>query len=352
MVPRAIHEHAGPRSAPPPGARRERLILSARDLCVGCIVWLPERNIQQISIKCDKSICCGQSELGDGGYDHPVVVLSIKQRHGSTTIGDLKCSVACVTSFTETKLHDYLRQRHFKTHLQQFLPIRDPEGADITSFGLPYPPQLHLERGRKLHKQSYVGLQHSYNVPLGILRGFSTRCRAYKLRLEEESYKVLMRELGMAPETYPETNTLFETGDARLTALARPMGRLNHVFVNPRPATGITQNAPHYTPSFAPYTAPASHAPSSPHYGATPQTANVTYSPSHWGTVHAPTATNQPSRPPIRYNSTTQHHPQCRNWSCSGCASHAEPDGSDVGFSVLCIIAFVAIGFWVWRKSG
>ncbi|KAH8684253.1 hypothetical protein BGZ60DRAFT_547726 [Tricladium varicosporioides] len=349
MATHAVHENAGPRSAPFPEARWKRPKLSERELCVGCIVWLPERGTQQVGIKCNNSFCCGESELGDKGYNHPAVVLSIKQKHGSTIVGDLTCSVACVTSFTDIKLPDYLRQRQYRIHLQQSLPIYDPEGADITSLGLPCPTQLHLERGQKLRKQSYVGLQHSYDVPLDVLRSYS-KFPAYKHRLEEESYKVLMRELKMTPETYPETSKLCETVDARLTALASSMGRLNYEFVNPRPATVIPQNAPRYTPASVSYTAPVSYTPPPPHYGATPQTANVSYPSSHLETANRHTATYQPPRPPIRYNSTTLYTPRCSNTNCCSCASNSEPGESDAGLSTMCVIAFIGIGFWVWWK--
>src|SRR6187402_1379532 len=66
-------------------------------LCVGCIVWLPPRNSHHSSVKCDRKGCCDGDELEDPGYDHPVVVLSIRQKTGSVQLGDLVCSVACVS---------------------------------------------------------------------------------------------------------------------------------------------------------------------------------------------------------------------------------------------------------------
>lgn len=96
MSPRAFNENSGARAAPPPQRDGERISLNASDVCVGCIVWLPARDFQQIGIKCDRELCCEQSELEEAGYNHPVIVLSIKQRHRSNNVGDLLCSVACV----------------------------------------------------------------------------------------------------------------------------------------------------------------------------------------------------------------------------------------------------------------
>jgi hypothetical protein len=69
------------------------------DVCVGCIVWLPPKaSYGNPPVLCNRLCCCGQAALEDRGYDHPVVVLKIRQRVNSSTIGDLVCTVACVGS--------------------------------------------------------------------------------------------------------------------------------------------------------------------------------------------------------------------------------------------------------------
>lgn len=97
MASQAIHDIA-PREppSPPRDAKVPRPGLRAGDICVGCIVWLPSRKSKHAGIKCNKDACCGHAELGDGGYDHPVLVLNIKQRDESNIAGDLICSVAIV----------------------------------------------------------------------------------------------------------------------------------------------------------------------------------------------------------------------------------------------------------------
>jgi len=83
----------------PPPAQTERPTLRPGDVCVGCVVWLPSKDTSQRSIRCINDDCCGKGELDDGGYNHPVVVLKIRQENGSVVVGDLICTVACVNIF-------------------------------------------------------------------------------------------------------------------------------------------------------------------------------------------------------------------------------------------------------------
>jgi hypothetical protein len=84
----------------------------------------------------------------------------------------------------------------------------------------PATKSLALENG-SLRKQSYVRLDHTYQIPLPMLAQYSwRRCRAYKIRISKSSYTTLMEELGLVPEVFEETNTLYETADRRLSDLA------------------------------------------------------------------------------------------------------------------------------------
>ena len=99
-----ISDSSASRSATPPSAGpNNRPRIKPADLCVGCIVWLPQKDGQNGSILCSRENCCGGDELEDRGYNHPVVVLRIQQRSGSRTCGDLTCSVAPVS----TNYHPY-----------------------------------------------------------------------------------------------------------------------------------------------------------------------------------------------------------------------------------------------------
>lgn len=66
------------------------------DLCAGCIVWLPPKKAFDSEIRCSCRGCEGAEELREGGYNHPVVVLRLRQRPNSFVPGDLICDIACV----------------------------------------------------------------------------------------------------------------------------------------------------------------------------------------------------------------------------------------------------------------
>jgi hypothetical protein len=89
-----------PRRPPPNGAHPERSDIQAGDLCVGCIVWLPPKDALNSGIKCVCAGCSASEELDERGYNHPVVVLKIRQNANSTRLGDLVLHVACVSSFS------------------------------------------------------------------------------------------------------------------------------------------------------------------------------------------------------------------------------------------------------------
>lgn len=114
--------------------------------------------------------------------------------------------------------------------MQRSLPIRDPEAEEIGSYGIIFPEELHLDKGRRLSKQSYVRLDHSYEVSVTVLRQYAYReARAHQMRLTKLSYATLMEELDMEPEAYLKTKDLRRTAGQRLRALVNS--------VKPVPAT-------------------------------------------------------------------------------------------------------------------
>jgi hypothetical protein len=57
-----------------------RLKVKIRELGEGCILWLPEKKENDSGrIICIKDSCFSGSELDDEGYNHPVLVLKVKQ---------------------------------------------------------------------------------------------------------------------------------------------------------------------------------------------------------------------------------------------------------------------------------
>lgn len=92
-------------SSPPRDNDLNRRLVNPEHVCVGCISWLPTFNPVNRVLRCVKGSCCDHTELDVDGYDHPVVVLNISQREGSSILGDLICIVACVGQFNLSKLH-------------------------------------------------------------------------------------------------------------------------------------------------------------------------------------------------------------------------------------------------------
>lgn len=175
-------------------------------------MWLPSKGLNGPSIRCVNEARCGK-ELDDGGHNHPVVVLKVRQKKGSSIVGDLICTIACITTFSDTSLSKYSTMRR---HKEASIPIYDPETIPLTSGKGLALIQLKLEKGR-LKKQSYVRLQHTYRVPVSMLRQYAYRKgRAYKRRLSDVSYNTLMRLLALSPEKYEKTADLIETKDQRL----------------------------------------------------------------------------------------------------------------------------------------
>ncbi|PVH81861.1 hypothetical protein DL98DRAFT_570956 [Cadophora sp. DSE1049] len=238
----------------PPPVQTDRPTLSPGDVCVGCIVWLPSKDGTRPSIRCINDDCCGKEELDDGGHNHPVVVLKIKQKKDSAVVGDL------VTTFSDTPLSKYLSKRR---HKEPSIPVYDPEATSLTTARGTALVQIKLEEGR-LKKQSYVRLQHTYRVPVSMLRQYAYRkCRAYKRRLSDDSYNTLMGLLALSPEKYEPTKTLFETKNDRLLDLAR--SRLPHVVRAQRaqppvlPGSVAPQPHPHRSYGTTHMNPPASH---------------------------------------------------------------------------------------------
>ncbi len=89
---------------PPTDEKAYRPRLISGDVCVGCIVWLPPRKDHEPPILCKREGCCGGEVLQDEGYNHPVVVLKIRQSENSRVHGDLMCLVACVSVLIEYHL--------------------------------------------------------------------------------------------------------------------------------------------------------------------------------------------------------------------------------------------------------
>jgi hypothetical protein len=253
-------------------------------------------------------------------------------------------------------LEKYLKKRIHSIHHQKSLPIHDPEGKNIASFGLPYPTVLRLEEGRKLHKQSYIRLEHTYEIPVSRLRqyGFSS-CRAYKIRLTEKSYKILMLELGMVPRVYHKTNTLYETADRRLAALARSTGGLSFVVPDPKPLSTADERTAIYTISRTSQAPP--HAAPAPHIARTNGTTpHAALSPVPVAAPHIPRVySSQSYNPqPVPVHVSTAHASYSSQYTPESRSQRWNPpeedscESGEYGMIFICILGFVTMGTWLW----
>jgi hypothetical protein len=70
------------------------------EVCVGSIVWLRQRRPNEEEITCVRQGHFSDDfKLLDNGYRHPLVVLKIWQRRGSTEPGDLMLGVSDVSFY-------------------------------------------------------------------------------------------------------------------------------------------------------------------------------------------------------------------------------------------------------------
>ncbi|QSZ36277.1 hypothetical protein DSL72_007403 [Monilinia vaccinii-corymbosi] len=168
--------------------------VSARELCVGCILWLPEKVMGGESVKCILSECrCNNSELESDGYKHYVVVLDTFRINDEK----IKCYVAKLTSQTGTRR--YMIDR---------IEISQDSSA---SSSLDEPGKLYLEHG-SMPKQSFVSLNHAFQISPKLLRTLKPGNPAYDRRLTEQSYTYLMEILGLRTALYEDTDRVRQSG--------------------------------------------------------------------------------------------------------------------------------------------
>ncbi|KAG9229063.1 hypothetical protein BJ875DRAFT_547272 [Amylocarpus encephaloides] len=211
----------------------ERLKVEAGHVCIGCIIWLPAKGELNGEITC----CCGgcsiPEKLEEAGYDHPVMIVNIHQRKGSSTIGDLVCDVVCITTFSGTTIEKYEVQRFRLPYLKRSLSIHHSNSEPPQDSHM---KQLRLEKG-KLRKQSYVRLKHVFRVDIGKLHTYKWRkSPAYKWRLSKESFDDLVHELDLPKPIYIETDVVVRTSKTRMQALARTQTPRTQTPRTPPPA--------------------------------------------------------------------------------------------------------------------
>jgi hypothetical protein len=154
-----------------------------------------------------------------------------------------------------------LKTRPRKKNLQRSIPIKDPEVIKYIELdGITSLEELQLEKKNRLLKQSYVRLDHTFEVPASMMRQYGYRkSPAYKMRLTDSSYATLIEKLNMTAQDYQSTETLRRIGQKRISALANPPEGLVETISNPqfRPVAMPSEPRPHRQP-LVPYMQPAS----------------------------------------------------------------------------------------------
>lgn len=160
-----------------------------------------------------------------------------------------------------------------------------------------------------MNKQSYVRLNHIYRVEISSLRTFAKNktasakeCRAYKLRLDQESYGVLMHDLGLGHPTSPweDSATLYETAARRLLELASSGGGTRHSWTSAvlqaQADSGSRLQSYNYNHTQQPQPQRIAYPPRTPH--------RVVSAPTHHTHTHTP---------PTTRTTTTSPYLQTRN---------------------------------------
>jgi hypothetical protein len=93
--------------------------VKAEEVWVGSIVWLRQRRPNEEDITCVRQGHCSDDfKLLDNGYRHPVVILKIWQRRGSTEPGDLMLGVSDVSCY---QARSYYRVQFTFVHFSELM---------------------------------------------------------------------------------------------------------------------------------------------------------------------------------------------------------------------------------------
>ncbi|KAI9650606.1 hypothetical protein NHQ30_000624 [Ciborinia camelliae] len=162
------------------------------ELCVGCILWLPEQVEGGESVKCILPRCrCNNTELNKEGYKHYVVILDTFQPDDE----GIKCFIAMLNS----------QEGNGKYVNDRIKILHEPSASTPDEHELRN--ELYLENG-SMPKQSYISLSHAFQISPSLLRPVHKCKHAYYRRLSEQSYINLMGRLGLKAALYEDTTSV------------------------------------------------------------------------------------------------------------------------------------------------
>ncbi|KAF7924858.1 hypothetical protein EAE99_006335 [Botrytis elliptica] len=205
--------------------------LRAEHLMPGCIVWLSNYQNGHEPIICVQNHECNDKVKEKDGRNHPVMILRINQRRGSSIVGDVILDVALMTTLGGLTLDQYVnklrtlgpdpsKQWYFQETMPlSWIPIRTPQQkgdkldtvqkheknqesqhhAELNQRGKTL---LYLSRG-SMQRRSYMRVHHIYAVPIKQLQACSRYAKlAHMVRLDEAGYRKVMEVLKLIPEPW------------------------------------------------------------------------------------------------------------------------------------------------------
>ncbi|PQE05441.1 hypothetical protein CJF30_00011389 [Rutstroemia sp. NJR-2017a BBW] len=202
----------------------------------GCIVWLPDKNENETGkVICIRDSCCFGTELDNEGYNHPVLVLKIKQ--------DGICSFVQAINKPQVTSKQQKNRNRRDGRIDR-LPISYHPTTDLDAT---VTATLYLEEGR-MNRQSYVKTKHVFDIHVSQLRtwSFPSKSKPSDLRLTRQSYEYLAQTFGLQNYGSWIPTELLIKGSGRGYTPLLPQAVPVQPRRNTNPSIGNTTNsAPH-----------------------------------------------------------------------------------------------------------
>ncbi|KAI9642024.1 hypothetical protein NHQ30_009895 [Ciborinia camelliae] len=153
---------------------------------LGSIISFPDKPSESVEIVCTGHSCCKRAPLHRDAYRHPVVVIDSDSRSVDVLkVRVLKSHVSC-TKFMLMSSPKITSTKPEERFANNYMRILGPDAQ----FEHSKPRDLFLEQGAMDH-DSYIDLQHSYNVPIASMKVF----RKSGPKLDDKSLKLLQHAL-------------------------------------------------------------------------------------------------------------------------------------------------------------
>ncbi|KAG8531632.1 uncharacterized protein KY384_003263 [Bacidia gigantensis] len=206
------------------------------DILAGCILWLPRRD------EIDEHLLVG-ADIGNGCFNHPIVVLSADQVGG-------KATVLILTSFDGQDLAKrHPENRHLRDHhLPIFPSAAHPDNGILLS----------LDSDLQLRKKSYIKTEVQVIINVASLIPYNRTGKKYKL--QQKSYHTLATYINFTP---PTANPRPRRDLSNQFSVYSPPSSLP-IHAGPRPSSRTIQRTPPQIPPTRYYSPVTSQAPAPP----------------------------------------------------------------------------------------